>query len=83
MGFNALREFGAGVRGQLDVGGWVSIVNSAGDEQLMERIGDLEVIPAKYRILPDVTQSAHLYDTAPTSQEQVWNRVRSTFFYDS
>jgi len=55
--FNVLsiREFGKGVRGQLDVGGWASIVSSSG-EPLMERTGDLSLEAGTYRVLPGASE---------------------------
>lgn len=46
-----VRKYGNAVRGQLDVGGWASIVSSSG-EILMKRIGDLDPQPARFRVLP-------------------------------
>lgn len=31
----------------------------------MERVGDLDMVPATYRILPEVTKFAELYKSAP------------------
>ncbi|GBG29894.1 Cytochrome c peroxidase, mitochondrial [Hondaea fermentalgiana] len=62
-----VRKFGNAVRGQLDVGGWASIVSSSG-EALMERIGDLEIAPALFRVAPGV-QSRVLVKDAPDAED--------------
>ncbi|CAK9111741.1 Putative heme-binding peroxidase [Durusdinium trenchii] len=61
-----VREFGKGVRGQLDVGGWASIVSSSG-EALMERVGDLDLKPASFRLNSGAEAEALLFEEAPTS----------------
>merc|ERR1712032_515264 len=71
--FNVIstRQFGNGVRGQIDVGGWVSIVASNGEEMLMERVGELELVDAKYRVLSGAGKQAKIYDEAPKSIDDI------------
>mmetsp|Transcript_16963 Transcript_16963/g.19270 ORF Transcript_16963/g.19270 Transcript_16963/m.19270 type:complete len:508 (-) Transcript_16963:69-1592(-) len=65
------RKFGNGVRGQLDVGGWISIIASDGEEQLMERVGDLELVAANYRVLQGAGSHAKVYNSAPATREEI------------
>lgn len=54
----AVRKLRNGVRGQVDTGGWVSIVETTGEEVHLERIGDLKLDleePVTFRLLQTVT----------------------------
>ena len=41
-----------------------------GERKLMERIGELDIVPATYRVLADVTKFAELYKSAPKSLDE-------------
>eukprot|EP00924_Labyrinthula_sp_SR-Ha-C_P011093 snap_masked-scaffold_51-processed-gene-1.4-mRNA-1 protein AED:0.26 eAED:0.29 QI:0/-1/0/1/-1/1/1/0/507 len=66
--FNVIcvRQFGQGVRGQLEVGGWVSIVSSDGTEKMLERVGDLELNGGRFRLLEEGRNLFKKASNAPT-----------------
>lgn len=65
-----VRQFNKGVRGQLDVGGWASILSTNGEDVLMERTGEVALETGKYRLLPGAAGTVKLYSNAPGTVEE-------------